>query len=84
MIDWQVPGNELRDNPVVRQAPPGRVKAGEVRRYATGDPFLLMPGDIYTAYHDFLNTACFSHVEKRIIMKFYCGEITMVQPWEEP
>jgi len=45
VIDWQVPGNELRDNPVVRQAPPGRVKAGEVRRHATGDPSLLMPGD---------------------------------------
>ncbi|HVP93890.1 MAG TPA: hypothetical protein VMS89_01825 [Methanoregulaceae archaeon] len=47
MIDWHVPGNELRDNPVVRQAPPGRVKAGEERRHATGDPSLLMPGDIY-------------------------------------
>jgi hypothetical protein len=45
VIDWQVPGNELRDNPVVRQAPPGRVKAGEERRHATGDPSLLMPGD---------------------------------------
>ena len=46
MIDWHVPGYELRDNPVVRQAPPGRVKAGEERRHATGDPSLLMPGDI--------------------------------------
>jgi hypothetical protein len=41
------PGYEPRDNPVVRQAPPGRVNTGEERQHATDDPSLLMPGDTF-------------------------------------
>jgi uncharacterized protein (TIGR00251 family) len=76
VIDWQAPGNELRDNPVVRQAPPGRVKAGEERRHATGDPSLLMPGDILTRrfFKSFINFSC----------TYSYFQITMVRTTSQP
>jgi len=46
VIDWQVPGCDPWDNPVARQALPGRVKTGEGRHHATDEPRLLMPGNI--------------------------------------
>ncbi len=45
VIEWQMPGCDPRDNPVVRQAMPGRVKTGEERHHATDEPRLLMPGN---------------------------------------
>lgn len=51
VIEWQTPGCDPRDNPVVRQAMPGRVKTGEGRHQATDEPCLLMPGNIlYEAF----------------------------------
>lgn len=46
VIEWQMPGCDPRDNPVARQALPGRVKTDEGRHHATDELGLLMPGNI--------------------------------------